>query len=499
MTHCKARLWIIAILVATLLAGVWNVAFAATKTKAEQASEQAEIATAAMAAGDYKQAATAYGKAATLLPKEPAYHVGNGDALFRLGEFKKAQTAYDKAIKLAPEDAAALCGRGDALLGQKKYDQALAAFEKALAVLPDSFRAHFGAAEALVALKRNDDALSHYDESVRLDVESVEALHARGLHLCTMARYDAALLDLDQAVAAQPDNPVFLQSRSVALRNLYLLDEAIYDVARAVALSPKSATFYRTLGHALTFAERYDEAIAAYQRGVDLAPKAEKSSYQYALDTMILEIPFWGEELEETLAAGAERAKRGDIFTPPAAQPETTPRVDPAAIVASEQAELAKSLIKYPQIDWVGSLVAYTRAVAAGDESYETLSERAYVLHVMDRHDDAIRAYAAAIEAIPQLAGASAKEADCLYYRAECYVILKRYEQALKAIDRAIKLDPDNYTNGYATTRNQALVGLGREDEVDKENDDFYIETNCPPYEVSDEWWGEEETEDGGE
>jgi len=470
--------------VVVLVAASPSVAQAAAKqkpSKEEQALEQAELGAEAFAAGDYKKAAAYWKKATSLAPKNAGYQVAYGDVLMAQGQYKKALDAYDKAVKLASDNAEAFRGRGDAQYALKKYDRALAAYDSALTLGPEDAAAAFGRAKTLGALKRPEEALDAYTLALMLDPDNDAALIERCVLLNGMMRHDEALVGFDRLIEREPDNPRYLQNRSVALRNLYLLEEALADIDRAVTLRPNDATYHRTRGHTLYAMRRDAEAVLAYRRGIALCGKSEKGSYEYALNTMLLEVGD-GDGVPARLIAEADELAKHEtpVNAPPVGAPG--PRVDPETLDAVEQAALAKSLYEATPRDYQGALVAYTRAIAAGSTDWKCFDERPNVLRMLNRYDDSIKAEKDAIERISWLAPEKQAEAEsgCQYGLAYSLYALGRYDAALKALNLGIKLDPDPNAYGYwVSFKNDILVALGRTNEIDRSGYDIaYIDVD---------------------
>jgi tetratricopeptide (TPR) repeat protein len=103
------------------------------------------------------------------------------------------------------------------------------------------------------------------------------------------------------------------------------------------------------------------------------------------------------------------------------------------------------------------ALVAFETARAENPCDYRTHFGVGWALQKLERHEEAINAFTAAIELKNDVSGV-------LYSRALSNLILRRGDEALHDLDRALELSPDDIEAMYA--RGNSLKALERYDEA---------------------------------
>ncbi|MBD5370111.1 MAG: tetratricopeptide repeat protein [Bacteroides sp.] len=107
-------------------------------------------------------------------------------------------------------------------------------------------------------------------------------------------------------------------------------------------------------------------------------------------------------------------------------------------------------------------LDAYTELLKENPKDYQTLYERAAQYYNLSRYDDAQNDLAKALEYTP--AKEKALRLSELSLMADVAVETKNYELALKSVDEALELDPDNYAERYK--KGNILLYLNKPEEA---------------------------------
>ena len=125
------------------------------------------------ALGDYAAAATLYGEAIQLAPREPTFYLGRAEARIHLDQIADARADYDHAIAMKPprpmDRYYAFLGRGYASLMQADYARAIADFDSAIALDPGSLHALLWRGYAREKAGQISLALDDYERAVALD------------------------------------------------------------------------------------------------------------------------------------------------------------------------------------------------------------------------------------------------------------------------------------------------------------------------------------------
>src|SRR5439155_11511075 len=108
-------------------------AFAAAAAAQSTSSQLADTGWQALRNGDGDRAASAFGEALTLSPRDPALHLGAGAAAHLLGRESDAIRALQRAVALDPGLVQALTLLGEISYRQGDVDLAIRSYERALA------------------------------------------------------------------------------------------------------------------------------------------------------------------------------------------------------------------------------------------------------------------------------------------------------------------------------------------------------------------------------
>jgi tetratricopeptide (TPR) repeat protein len=354
--------------------------------------------------------------------QDPELWNNHGLALAGLKRFEEALTSYDQAVKIKPgarfvdrvqplvqpEDFYLWWfNRGTALLDLNRYSEALAAFDKSLQIKSDYGFVWFFRGLALFRLDRFEEARFSYRRSVLLSPNTPYINTSR--HLVSVQDYvvyygeaeaKSRLGNYKEAIKAfergkkirqnYPDGKFFENSESEALYENYiegirLLDrgenrQALTLFDRIVVTKPNSASAWDAKGDALMALKLYPEAIAAYDRVTQIEP------YEY---------PAW--------------YKKGNAF-----------------MKSKRNGE---------------ALQAYQKAIDISGGFAEVWHNRGVVFYDANRNNDAIEAYSRALKANTLWGGIT--RADTQYALAATLYRAGRYRDALVAVDKVLKDQPD--------------------------------------------------------
>lgn len=263
----------------------------------------------ALGAGNLREAADCYLRAAQADASDPIPRVNLGYALLELGEREAAAARLREALALGPADAAFvheahyLLGR--ALAGLGRPEEALVGFAAAVELRPDftpaleegtgllqaaqrgeealAWAERWVAAErspaALLALghalyqaKRNEEALEALDAVLALDPGNAAALEGRGSVRVVLGQAEEALADFDAALLRGAAVPGAQCGRAAALRRLGRADEALQATDLALAADPERRDALDLRTTLLLDQFRLEEADATLTRTFELHP-----------------------------------------------------------------------------------------------------------------------------------------------------------------------------------------------------------------------------------
>lgn len=112
-------------------------------------------------AGQFDEAAAAYGRAAALEPRDPVLQFNWGNVLFELGRQGEATERFRAAVALDPDYAEAWNNLGNALAAEGELAQAADALRRAVQLVPGYGDAHYNLARVLDRQGKQAEAASH--------------------------------------------------------------------------------------------------------------------------------------------------------------------------------------------------------------------------------------------------------------------------------------------------------------------------------------------------
>lgn len=208
----------------------------------------------AFASGKYEEAAKAFKKVVSAVPKNPQANYLLGASYMAQGDFSRAAKPLEAAVRYDEKmvDARRDLGITQARLGKaEKADEQLAALkamqEGCGGTCADSARLTDAIAKLQTAIAAGPQAQSAIEPEVRLAAaESLDATYVAAVGLINEHRYQAAIAKLDQALWAAGPHPDVLTYLGFANRKLKRYDaaETYYREALAIAPSHRGALEY---------------------------------------------------------------------------------------------------------------------------------------------------------------------------------------------------------------------------------------------------------------
>jgi len=338
-----------------------------------------------------------------------------------------ATNASNRAKKTSPniEDRVEeLLDKGNQFRDARKFSEAEVAYQGVLKIKPGDTRAAYGLGNVYTDQQRWEEAEMAYRDAVKWSPSDVDALVALSVVLVqprtgasNAKRFADAENSARQAVHLQQNNSVAWDRLGVALQARGLFNaETEHAYRRAVELDPEFAVAYAHLARVLKRLGRRDEASPLYDRAIALA----KDPPTLNLIAESLQAEQQWENSEPVLKHALE-------LDPP----------NPTALFL--MGRMLVVLKRYPEAE--SYLKTATEVSPRAFQSYNLLGG-AYL--AMNRYEDAEKTYERAVEfASPgdqkQLSGAFGFEGV-----GDGYVKAKQKNEAVRAYQRALELDPGN-------------------------------------------------------
>jgi tetratricopeptide (TPR) repeat protein len=400
--------------------------------------------------------ADALARTESALAAEPTnylVHGVRGDALRQLKRNDDALAAYDKALDIRPDYGDAWYGRGMTLL-RRDAQGAISAFLQATRYSPNRVHPWLRLAEAYIAAERADAALPVLQQVARLRPDYRGIWRWLGLTYSKLGRYDDALTAYNTALALDPRYPSALLGRAEVLEALGRPAEAVlsyriaaesgrphdvyqfadalcrmkrYDAARE-ALETLVATHdnagldpaYGRLGRICERLRDPATAIEHYKRAAQLAP----GSLWYRL-SMVVPLLVLGRRDEALEACDqALRVIDGDEGRLGSRRPD----------VLIRRGAVLRALNRHTE-----AISTYAQVVAARPDDDRAWREQGLAYAAMGEREQALACYERAIALAP--AGLE-RSAWAWYNKGEMLVELGQYTEAIRALNRALEINP---------------------------------------------------------
>ena len=251
---------------------------------------------------DYRQAVSAYTRAAQLQPHESRAYYGLFRACDKLGQkdkaeaylaqFRKLRSGEDKALiksKRAtdkPLDSArilaqTLAGAGRVYLGYRQFAKTEQCWRRGAQIDPQNKVCRQRLVDLYRRTRRGAEALALCEQLTKIDPKNASFHLMTGVLLAELRQFDSAEASLRKGIALAPGLAGgYLPLVQVLLARNRKLPEAKALAGRLVALQP-TARHYSLLSEACSRNQDIPGALAAMKRAAELAPDNEAIQKAY--------------------------------------------------------------------------------------------------------------------------------------------------------------------------------------------------------------------------
>jgi tetratricopeptide (TPR) repeat protein len=391
-----------------LLSTTFGVVYAANKTPAETARQQANNC-------DWPNAILSYSKAMITSPKDASLVARRGYAYGMVGNFKQAFADFDTAIKIDSNcfDAYALRARINKSLWLWTGKQEDA--ERALKLVSPP-------PKELDLLLDHATLLSYNGKDKEADVEFKQVLakvdHLNDLNSLILAarahrslkEYKEATDHLSKAIKMSPNTIYLYEIRGDDYMGSFEVKKAETDFHHGTVIAPSNPIPRMRLGYCKIVSRMYDEAIKDFDKALSLYPRN-------------------GFALSNRGLSNHELGKHK----------EAVKDYSDAIALDSTYAENYRSRAdNYGHLkEWERALQDTKKAISLNPKYTDAYLAQAWVFHNTNRYPQAIETYNKAIEIEPQ-------NAQCYFSRGMCHRENKQYRKAINDLTIAIKLNPKN-------------------------------------------------------
>ncbi|WP_459867053.1 tetratricopeptide repeat protein [Endothiovibrio diazotrophicus] len=380
-----------------------------------------------------------------LAPDDAEAHQSLGVLLARGGEVEAAVAAFERYIELVGDREKALRAMLHALAGEEDRAQALPVFGALAGRHPDDPDVALAYARMALEAGQYESALEQAENALRLRSDWRDARLLRARILIALERPEPALADMRAAIADQPDDHLTRMAYARMLVQLRHLDEAAAQFEEALRIEPKDDDALFALALLALDQERLEPARGYLERLIALGKRLDEAHYYLGV---IAE----REERPEEAVTHYGAVEGGEYGL--SALVRRVHLLAGLGRMAEARAELAQLRGANPQLsiqlyqlegellreagDYPAALAIYDEAVARHPGDDDLLYSRALAAEKAGRIDVLERDLRSILERKPDHAQALNALGYTLADRTD------RHAEALKLIDRALELDPDD-------------------------------------------------------
>jgi putative PEP-CTERM system TPR-repeat lipoprotein len=221
---------------------------------------------------DYKLALQAAQEAANALPNDPDLLALLGTAQLAAGEFNEAVSSFGKLAKLHPSSPEPLLGLADSYIASKSYDAAREAIERASALAPKSALVVQRAVTLDVLTGRFDSALSRARALQAQEPRSSAGFAIEGDLQSSRANWPAATAAYRAALQREPSSSGLAQRVYLSTRSSGSQSQADAFAAEWARTQPTDPQFPFFLAGLAIGEHKYGEAESQLKRSLRLEP-----------------------------------------------------------------------------------------------------------------------------------------------------------------------------------------------------------------------------------
>lgn len=120
-------------------------------------------------------------------------------------------------------------------------------------------------------------SLLYFDKAIEINPKDSYVWNNKGCSLLILSRYDEAIKACDKAIEINPQNAAAWYNKGLALKNLGKYEEAIKAYDRVTEIDPQNAAAWYNKALALKNLGNYEDAIKAYDRAIEINEELTKA------------------------------------------------------------------------------------------------------------------------------------------------------------------------------------------------------------------------------
>lgn len=355
--------------------------------------------------------------------------------LFGMGRLADAVDALRETLRIDPSKSGDIALKAEQLRRDRHGNEAAILFQAILDVEPESPRAILGLADTLLDLGDTEAAEGLLTRALGKGAHNPPILFRKGELLRQKGRWGAAVQFYNRTIALQWDHADAWMAKGEILLEHGRAQEALECFDHVLQVDPKRGEAWARKALAHRAIHQGKEATEALRRAIDIAPDnpavlAARSVIE-AREPAVREPE---EELEELLEAMEPFEEEGEEGKP------SEPEVPPEGTTESF-AETWKAAVEEPEEAKPAAIPAdfksFVDSIEPEKEDTHVLVQLAELALESGDAEMALLRYRQAVDRDPRSADGWTGIGTALQQ-------LERYEEALKAYDRALELNPEH-------------------------------------------------------
>jgi tetratricopeptide (TPR) repeat protein len=232
--------------------------------------------------GDFDRATADFSESIEINPKSPMAYNARGVIFEERGDFGRAIVDANKAIEIDPKYAPAYSNRGNALMRKGgDLDRAIADYAKSIEIDPlqnngAHLNAYYNRGFAYQLKHDLDRAMADYAKAIEVDPKHALAHIGRGFLFRVRGDLDSAIADYTKAIEIDSTHALPYIRRAEAYRDKGDVDSALADYAKVIEMDPlpkEDAHAYYNRGIAYEGKSDFNRAIADFTKAIEIDPK----------------------------------------------------------------------------------------------------------------------------------------------------------------------------------------------------------------------------------
>ena len=376
--------------------------------------------------GEYSQALQYLHRAVNLHPEFAKAHAALGTVYLQLGDFPASEKALTHALRIAPNLVQAESNLALLYARTERFDNAIRVYQDLIQKHPESLQVWLGIASAYQQADRYEEAIEAYQESLKRSPNHTAAMSNLASCYEAVKQEEQAIRYYKAALAQEPNLPMANGNLGAIYQKQGELDKALPLLEKAVRADPRFTAARYCLGLVLTKKRKFQRAAMEYQQVI--AQQSDHVGAYYNLAQAFFRL----KQREEGKRA-MEIYRRLNTIAQEIEDRERAILIEPNNPL--KQYQLGLVYAKYGKID--KAISAFRAALALDANAHYALNAlaRLYILQGVELQDAIAHA---------EKAFHLTQSPQYMQTLALAYFQAGKRENALKAIQTAIEMDPEN-------------------------------------------------------